>query len=163
MSGVPRGGTFVLIYNSGGTIVASGMLSYYIEPVVQETVRPELPKFDPPFQAIPIPGIKVQPSLDFEFDRKLTDFGTNLNLQIDEKIQFQSVYSDVFKDSLGIVRDIYVTDPAVFDPTGKDTRIGDRFADALADQLAAMDAQVLTYEDQIAKAGTAEEKRRFAG
>ncbi|GAA5216501.1 hypothetical protein ACFSJ3_12705 [Corallincola platygyrae] len=160
MNGVPRGGSFVLLYNSSGIIVGSAMLSHYIEPVQQETVRPELPKFEPPFKAIPIPGIKVLPSLEFEFEHKFTDFGANLNLQIDEKIQFQSVYGDVFKDSLGIVRDLYIEDANV---KGRDLDIdsllGDPLADAMAEDLLAREKLVDSYNRKIRETDNVDERK----
>ncbi|RDE24686.1 hypothetical protein DV711_03595 [Motiliproteus coralliicola] len=160
-AGVPRGGTFVLLYNSGGTIVGSAMLSHYIEPALEETARPTLPRLDPPFQAIPIPGIKVMPSLDFEIERKITNFGDNLNKRIDEKIQFQSVYSDVFKNSLGIVRDLYAADSGTKLTTTKDRLIGDQLADALANQLVALETQIQTYDLKIQQTDSVEERERL--
>lgn len=164
-SEVPRGGTLVLLYNNSGIVIGSASLSHYLEPVVEESVRPTLPRLDPPFQAMPLPGIKMTPSLDFEIERKFTDFGNDLNLRIDEKIQFQSVYSDVFKDSLGIVRDLYVADSGAdlkgVDPKGVDTNIGDRFADALANQLVALETQIQTYDEKIHSSDNATERRKL--
>ncbi|WP_421863057.1 hypothetical protein [Motiliproteus sp.] len=157
--GVPRGGTFVLFYNSGGTVVGSAMLSHYIEPEQQEAVRPPLPRPKPPFQSIPLPGIQVMPSLDFEIERKFADFGNDLNLRIDEKIQFQSVYSDVFKNSLGIVRDLYAADSGTKLSTSTAPTIGDRFADALANQLVALETQIQTYDAKIQQTDSPEERQ----
>ncbi|GGA83743.1 hypothetical protein GCM10011369_27190 [Neiella marina] len=156
--GVPAGGTFVMVYNNSGNVVGSGHLCHYIEPVEEQVVTPELPKFDPPFQAIPIPGIQVQPSLELSFERKFNDFNQTVETQIADKFQFQTVYADALQNSLGIVRDLYVADsssPVIDNP------IGDVFAEALANNMVALETQIATYDDRMKVASSDQEKAKW--
>lgn len=160
---VVRGGTFILLYNSDGTVVGSGMLSHYIAPVFEETEtsKPELPKFDFPLAEIPLPGIKVIPSLEFEFTRKFADFSVNLNEQFDKKIEFSSVYGDAFKDSLNIVRDIYVADAVAVGPRVDGASFDDLIADKYLEGLKVRESQVDALDVAIKRASTGQEKQIY--
>ncbi len=151
MSGVPRGGTFVMLYNSDGTVIGSGMLSHYIEPKTEVTVRPELPEQEPPFLGIPIPGIKVIPSLDFSLDKKFTDYDKRVSLKINQEIQLQQpAYTNVLKDSLGIVRELYTTNVKTSDIKVDETvNVRDTKVEAALENLAEIEKEISVFDKRI--------------
>jgi hypothetical protein len=163
-NGVVRGGTFVLVYNAGGTIVGTGMLSHYIPiPIEKVSLKPELPKFEFPLDLIPLPGIEIKPSFDFEVNRKITDFSMSFTQQVDSKLANNSSYISAFQDSIKLVSDLNLKTP----PEGKITLPPRDKVDVpgINDALAGIEAsrkEVAFLDEKILKARTQKEKAVYA-
>ena len=141
MAGVPRGGTFVVVYESNGTVWGDLALPYWCDDGDDDLVEPALP--DPGIRPPRIvdDGIKVVPSRATFFDRKWQVARPQLEERLDTKLDAQKVafnafkdsYLNVFKDSIGIVK------------SGQQPVLRDRvFADQVLDSL---------VRDNSAKAG----------
>ncbi|MGQ8364227.1 hypothetical protein [Glaciecola sp. 1036] len=157
-NGVVRGGTFVLVYNSSGTIVGTGMLSHYIPmPVERVPLLPSLPKFEFPLDQLRVPGIQVAPSLG----KRFLDFGSSVTQQVDERFSSNTNYLDVFRDSIGIVRDIYMPETSVITPQipGDYIPIEDILVDGAMSSMAAAEKEIQFLDDRIARASSANEKQ----
>lgn len=111
--GVTRGGTFVLIYDDNGTVIADCMSSYYIpEPeVVEDPVEPELPKppIRPPF--IIDHGILLNPSRNTFFDQKFKVEDEKITAKITDQIDVQKHVISTFKDSFSIYSNSLIKTP----------------------------------------------------
>ena len=95
--GVTRGGTFVLVYDTGNNIVADFMLPYSCcETEEEEPDEPQLTKPGWKPGSIVTGGIKVNPSLDKFVGGKLDNFKQK---EIDPQINIQKGYFDVLKES----------------------------------------------------------------
>ncbi|WP_428242854.1 hypothetical protein [Gynuella sp.] len=106
--GVIRGGTFVLLYDSSGTVVGDIMLSHYLpEPEQQAAEEPTLPKPGIRPGWVIDSGINLLPSRDHYFGLQMTDFKTGLDREWNTKFNLQTTYTDAFKESLGIIDSIY--------------------------------------------------------
>lgn len=127
-AGVPRGGTFVLVHDEGGTVVADFMLPYVCcEPDEEAPPEPPLPKppVKPPF--VLEQGATITASREKFVQDKLTSFRADIG-------QIQSSYVDAFKDSIKLVGNV-LTAPAK-------TAVGPKVADPLLDlHLREMDLQ----------------------
>lgn len=162
-NGVVRGGTFVLIYNAGGTIVGTGMLSHYIPmPVEKVSVKPELPKFDFPLDLIPLPGIEVKPSFDFEVNRKLTNFGLSFTQQVDSQLANNTSYLDAFRDSIAAVSGLNIANLPTFVGTfPASVKVNVAAVDDALIGLVAARNEIAFLDDQIEKAARPNEKAVF--
>lgn len=106
--GVVRGGTFVLVYDGNYNVVADFMLPYLCcEITEEEAEEPALPKpgFKPGW--IVDNGVKILPSLNKFFTKKLDLFKGELNLDLDKKLNVQKEYIDVFKESANVWGNVY--------------------------------------------------------
>jgi hypothetical protein len=107
-AGVVRGGTFVIVYNDQGRVVADFMLPYYA-PELQEDEPKELPLPRP--KVIPNfvldKGVEVLPSREKYFTDELQIFRESFNKQVDERIDVQNRVFTVFKDSVSMMGDVY--------------------------------------------------------
>jgi hypothetical protein len=131
--GVVRGGTFVVVYDAAGVVVADFMLSHYYREII------EPPAAEPPLNKPSIPkgdvwkgGIVFHPTWDELIDVRLFDVTKLIDDEILPKINEQNLYKDVFKDFV----DIYAgasgpaIDPGGFtDPGGGFTDPGGGFTD----------------------------------
>jgi hypothetical protein len=78
--GVTRGGTFVLIYDAGGRVVADAMLPYYLESPPVTPVRPPLTR--PPAFKLPWAndlGFRVSPAITRVLDDRLVHIASKLD------------------------------------------------------------------------------------
>ena len=103
--GVPRGGTFVLVYDATRTVVADFMLPYYVPQSEEELAEPpQLPDLRPIFLGDQV--MKLLPSRIEAMKRQLTAFTPTITAQIDARAQVQDAKFDVFKTSyLNVVQD----------------------------------------------------------
>lgn len=105
--GVPRGGTFVLVYDASKTVVADFMLPYYVRASEDELTEPpqqQLPDVRPVFLGDDV--MKLVPSRLAAIQRQLTAFTPTITAQIDQKAALQDAKFDVFKTSyLNVVSD----------------------------------------------------------
>ncbi|MFT6270219.1 MAG: hypothetical protein ACJAVV_003048 [Alphaproteobacteria bacterium] len=162
-NGVVRGGTFVLIYNAGGTIIGTGMLSHYIPmPIEKPTVRPQLPKFETPLDIIPLPGIEVKPSFELEINRKLNNFGLTFTKKFDTHLANTTSYAEAFKESISIVKDLNTTRPRgeEVDLPGK-IKVDVPSVDAALASLEASRKEIDLLNKQIESANTSRAKGPF--
>jgi hypothetical protein len=78
--GVTRGGTFVLIYDAGGRVVADAMLPYYLESPPATPVQPPLTR--PPGFELPWAkdlGFRVSPAITRVLDDRLVNIASKLD------------------------------------------------------------------------------------
>jgi len=98
-AGVIRGGTFVLVYDSDGTVVADFMLSHLLhESVEQEDdVEVEPPSADRPTIRPPFiidGGIKILPPINDYIGVKFEDFKKNYDLELDGKLASKGIFGN---------------------------------------------------------------------
>jgi len=106
--GVIRGGTFVLLYDDAGTVIADFMLSHYCEEIVEESEpEPPLQKPSIPKGEIDLGGIRITPSWDNYLSNKLDTFKAGIDLEFQDKLNFQNSYVDAFKDSFRLFGDAF--------------------------------------------------------
>ncbi len=162
-NGVVRGGTFVLIYNAGGTIIGTGMLSHYIPmPIIQAPIKPDLPKYELPLNAIPLPGIQIKPSFELEVDRKLTAFGHTFTQQVDNQLSNNTSYLNAFRDSIAIVKDFNLSTRGEI--TGKvfgEDMVNVAAIDGALSGLVVSGREITSLDTQILNASTAKEKQVY--
>lgn len=113
--GVCRGGTLVLVYDEGGTVIADFMLSYHA-PEPEREEEPEEPTLEPPVVRPPYivdEGIRIIPQLDRFFDDRIFVFERDVvdplvNQKFDFQTQyldlFKQTYTDVFRSSLDVIK-----------------------------------------------------------
>jgi hypothetical protein len=148
LGGVARGGTFVILYTTAGTVWGDLALPYYLDADEDELVEPALP--DPGIRPPRVVhgGLTVVPSRKTFFDKQWTVARPQLELAVDAKIgaqravldTFRESYVNVFRDSLDIVKNA---------PRGPVRP--NAFADPLLDAL---------VEDNRAKIGKVDQLRR---
>jgi hypothetical protein len=135
-AGVTRGGTFVLVYDAGNTVIADFMLPYYVPEPTAEPVEPkkeDLPDVRPPFSLDQV--IKVLPSRVELIKRKIDAYAPTVTQEIDRKLQVQDQKFTVFNDTYLNVMKGSRPDMAV-DPggaKGAGTRFNDRVLGTLVD------------------------------
>jgi hypothetical protein len=106
--GVIRGGTFVLLYDDSGTVIADFMLSHYCEEIIEESEpEPPLQKPNIPKGEIDLGGIRITPSRDNYLTDKFDTFKTGMDLEWQDKFNFQNSYVDAFKDSFRLFGDTF--------------------------------------------------------
>jgi len=99
--GVVRGGTFVLVHNDEGTVIADFMLSHYVKETVEEpTEEPPLMKPAIPKDNIVNGGIRITPSWDNYIADKLNIFKGTIDEEWVSKFNIYDAYADAFKDSV---------------------------------------------------------------
>ncbi|MBL1179244.1 hypothetical protein [Pantanalinema sp. GBBB05] len=132
--GVCRGGTLVLVHDAQKNIVADFMLPYYVLDRVDEEDEPEIPKpgIRPDWSRIDN-GIRVLPSrekLFKDFDRNLRrDFDSITNSKIDDKVNVQQRYADLYREYIESATKIFTT----IDPRRLQTQPNKVIADSLLD------------------------------
>ncbi|HWM89808.1 MAG TPA: hypothetical protein VN493_03505 [Thermoanaerobaculia bacterium] len=107
-AGVARGGTFVLVYDDGGTVVADFMLPYFCcetgDEVAAET---PLPKPDVRPVWVRDNGISILPSREAVINTKLNDFRLEIEPKIKEQVDVQKEYFQVFRESVSMIDNVY--------------------------------------------------------
>jgi hypothetical protein len=101
--GVGRGGTFILVYDAGGQVVADGTLPYYWPETAEN--QPQEPVLQPPVFRPPLlidNSFQLKPPLDFQFNTRLTDFQAKIEPLWNAKLDVQKDYFNFFKDSIGV-------------------------------------------------------------
>jgi hypothetical protein len=135
-AGVVRGGTFVLVYDEEGVVVADFMLPYFccdpVEVMAQEPAEPPLPRpvDKPPF--ILERGVSIFPSRERYIRDKLSSFRQQIEPDRREEIQIQRDYVDVFKESVRLMGTVYSGDPQRIVTDPKNLGLG-RITDPLLD------------------------------
>ncbi len=106
--GVIRGGTFILVHNDAGTVIADFMLSHYIKETVEE------PAQEPPLTKPAIPrgnilegNIHIAKSWDNYISDKFTSFKEVINQEWIGKFDVQTAYADALKDSIQIWQGVW--------------------------------------------------------
>ncbi len=104
--GAGRGGTFVLVYDDNGQVVADVALPYsWPETAEDQPVEPDLKK--PDFRLPRIDGsVKLRPPIDVLINSKLTDFQAKIEPVWNAKLDMQKDYFKFFKDSVGAFSNI---------------------------------------------------------
>ena len=101
--GVIRGGTFVVVYDTAGIVVADFMLSHYYKEVVEPpSAEPPLNKPNIPKGDVAVGGIAFHPTWDTLFDERLVDFKLEIDNEWLPKLDTQIAYQDLFQDFVGI-------------------------------------------------------------
>lgn len=104
-AGVLRGGTFVLVYDSSGNVVADFMLPYRVEEEDDDEVdEPVLPR--PPIRPdwVVTGGIKLLPPSS----KVVKDwFKVDIEPSWNEKLTRHTGYFDVFKDTINTMGDVF--------------------------------------------------------
>jgi hypothetical protein len=141
--GVARGGTFVLVYDDSGQVVADGTLPYSWPEFAED--QPDEPDLKPPVFRPPVlidNSFKLKPPIDVLFQTKLSAFQTEIEPIWKRELDIQKDYFKFFKDSVGAFTDIVTPKPP--------TKVGltTSFADELL-SVAVTDVQNRT--DQIEK------------
>lgn len=163
--GVLRGGTFILLYDTAGTVAGDLMLSYHYQPEPDEApaepplTRPQLPR-----DWIIDRGIKINPSLDNVLVGRLDLFKRDLDKEISTRFDLSKIYTDIYKESLVLVKDLYTIDPKggrVSDL--KHDKFGDAYLDVLARDAHSKQELIRTLDDKLADPAVAQDDRvRFA-
>lgn len=137
-AGVPRGGTFVLVYDADNKVIGDFMLDYRsVEEVEPEPEEPPLAKPDWKPDWIVDNGIKINPSIDKVLTLKLDAFTKEV---VDPKINVQKGYLDIFKDVAGVFGNFKSGDIAAGTTDG--TRYSDAILKAYAEENLAKQKQV---------------------
>ncbi|WP_317932308.1 hypothetical protein [Halioxenophilus sp. WMMB6] len=160
--GVNRGGTFVLLYDSRGIVIADFCLAHYlIEEQESAVEEPPLPKpgFRPPW--VIDNGIKILPSIDHVFIDKLDLFKKGIDAEYTEKFNVQTAYTSVFQDSLNLVSDLYKSQTVAAPTTGITAGYDDAIIGLLADQVAREKTIVENYQTRANDTTLPEETRTF--
>lgn len=104
-AGVIRGGTFVLVYDDAGRVIADFMLPYHccedapeVQPLEPDLVRPDFKN------ETVLGGIRLTPTVDKLFEGQLTQFTQRV---IDPKIEIQSQHFDFFKNSMTTIASVF--------------------------------------------------------
>ncbi len=101
--GVNRGGTFVVVYDSGGTVVADFMLSHCCKEIVEpEQPEPPLPRPSIPKGSLLDDSIWLRPTWDSVLDNRLGSFELGLNERWQPKLDVHNDYKNMFQDFVGI-------------------------------------------------------------
>ncbi len=108
--GVSRGGTFVLAYDEGGTVVGDFMLPFHCPEPAREVPEP-MPAVRPPGLRPPLvvtEGVQIGPTRTATIQRQLAQFGPTITATFDAKLQQQAGVTDAYvkavKDSVQVVR-----------------------------------------------------------
>lgn len=113
-AGAPPGGTFVLVYDKEGVVVADFTLPYFApETAEAEPKEPELtiPPFKPPFK---IPdGFRFVPPFDISVTKYLDDFRKKIEPEWEKAVSCQKEYFTFFKDSVGAFTDLLPRGPSI--------------------------------------------------
>lgn len=111
-AGVVRGGTFVLVHDEKGTVVADFMLPYVCCDLVEEEPdEPPLskPQVKPPF--VLEQGVKVLPSRERFVKDKLLGFRAEIEPAWKRDVRIERDYVDVFKESVNLMGTVFAGDP----------------------------------------------------
>ena len=138
LGGAWRGGTFVLVYDDGGRVVADFALAYpCAEDDSPEPVEPPLtrPPYRPP--VIIDKGIRVIPSIGKLLDDRFV--GVRAEFQKDLTVQSANIE--------GLVKGAFVQKSAVTTIQGKDVKTGDLLLDHLVRDVSAKQARVQELTD----------------
>lgn len=107
-AGVTRGGTFVLVYDEKGIVVADFMLPYFCcEPAGAEPAEPTLPKPDIKPNWIRDNGISIQASMDSFVNAQIDNFRNEIDPKIKKQLDVQKDYFQVFRDSVSLMDNVY--------------------------------------------------------
>jgi hypothetical protein len=114
--GVNRGGTFVVVYDESGSVVADFMLShYYREDVESPATEPPLDKPQIPKGNLLDDSIWLRPTLDRLLELKLVDFKVDIDKEWQPKLDLQLSYQDLFQDFVNIYAGGVVATPGAID------------------------------------------------
>lgn len=156
-AGVPRGGTFVMVYDASKKVIADFMLDYCsVEDAEPEPQEPPLakPAWKPGW--IVDNGIKINPSIDKYVTGKLDVFTRNV---IDPKVNIQRDYLDIFKDVAGVFGDVK-TGVKPGTATGG-IKYSDVFLDAAAEENRAKQRQVEVLKERADDPGLPQKDREL--
>jgi len=154
-AGVTRGGTFVLVYDNAGKVIADFMLPYYcVEETAEQPSEPLLPAPDwkPPY--VIGHGVRINPPLDLHIKEKIEKYGREV---IDPRISVQSEYLNFFKDSWKVLGDVFTHN--VIDPRGMETKYTDDFLAAAVGETKAKYETVRTLKEKMEQVGLPEASR----
>lgn len=106
--GVPRGGTFVLVYDDQANVVADFALSYNWPETAESEPEEETALPNPDFR---LPGLrddifKLRPTLEDRFKFKLDEFEAKLQPKWMEQINIQKEHMTFFKESVGALTNL---------------------------------------------------------
>lgn len=157
--GAPRGGTFVLAYDSAGVVIADFALPYICCDDVEE-VEPEPPLRTPEVKNpwVIANGINLIRPLDSVISTRFTGFMK----EIEPRINLQKDYFTVVKDSITLINDAYTrpTVPGVKGTTG--LGITDSVLDAYVNETAAKQRSVeVLREKALDPAQPAEVREKY--
>jgi hypothetical protein len=134
--GVARGGTFVLVYDDKGVVVADFALPYRVEDKAEpEPDEPDLPIPDRrPADVIDLNYRVVEP-LDDRLRREFENFEIVLEPKWRKEITIQQDYTKFFKESLSTLTEVFGKGSNVRDVTGVLPNTADAFLDAQLAEL----------------------------
>ncbi|MEO7997024.1 MAG: hypothetical protein ABI852_06240 [Gemmatimonadaceae bacterium] len=103
-AGVTRGGTFVLVYDATGLVVADFMLPYFCPKDEEELIEPKLT--DPQVQPTVVKdqGISIQPSRKSEVAKIFDQRWTAIRPEIEERINLQKGVLDLVEKAAAVYR-----------------------------------------------------------
>jgi len=131
-AGVPRGGTFVLVYDGNGTVVADLTLPYWWpEHADAPPAEPPLPRPDIKPPIVIDKGVRILPALDNLIEERvnvrLVDFkAVNIDPLAKQTLDFPKNYVQAFKDSVDLMGSVVPRGAGPGVPTGpvvKDPRL----------------------------------------
>jgi len=164
--GVVRGGTFVLVHDDEGTVIADFMLSHY----VKET--PEDPAEEPPLMKPAIPkgniingGIRITKSWDNYITDKLDIFKGTIDEEWVGKFDIYNAYADAFKDSVqlwqGNWQDAVAAGNAGIAGVGSDVSYDDSLLGAITGRARNGTALIKLLEDKLSDNSLPPEEKEF--
>ncbi|MEY2497297.1 MAG: hypothetical protein QOD12_853 [Verrucomicrobiota bacterium] len=149
-AGVSRGGTFVLVYDNAGTVIADFTLPYCCcEETAEQPAEPVLepPSWKPPY--VISNGVRINPPLDFNIKEKIEKFGHEV---IDPRINVQTDYLNFFKDSWKVMGDVFTH--AVTNPTrGNEPKYTDDLLNAVVGETKAKYEKVRVLKEKADQVG----------
>lgn len=156
-AGVIRGGTFVLVYDDTGRVIADFMLPYHCCEVAPEVQPREPDLVRPGFKdGTVLGGIRLTPTVEKLFEGQLTQFTQKV---IDPKIEVQSKYFDFFKNSMTTVASVFNSANAGRLTAGADIKFADPLLNAAVNETKAKQEKAQILREKAADPALAEETR----
>ena len=157
-SGVPRGGTFVVVHDTSGTIVGDLCLPYWLDEDEDDDVdEPTLPKptFKPPL--IIDKGIKLQPPRT----KMVKDwFKVDIEPDWNGKLTAHVGYFDVFKNSISTMGDVFSNlEKRQIDIKGVKPQLNDSYLDMLLREQDLKVDKVNLLKEQLINVELPQDKR----
>lgn len=159
-AGVLRGGTFILVYDTNGIVVADFMLSNYLDQRIEkDTSEPSLDKPAIPKGNVWIGGLKIVPQIEILVADQIDIFKGKFELDWNYKFDIQTAYSDALVNVLDIIKGggQYSGPPGVVDVDYS----GDIILEANVDQLNKNTGLVILYEDKLKDDRLTDSERSF--
>jgi hypothetical protein len=159
-AGVVRGGTFVLVYDDSGSVLADFMLPYNCcEADEEETEQPVLTRPQLKVDDLTKGGFTLDRSLTTFVGDELSAFQGKIEPLWKEDIETQASYFDVFKDSVTLMSNTFTGINAGISPGNMTAVADDTLLDLLAQETQVKTRQVEELRTRYADPDTTDDER----